>query len=66
METYHIRRRISFFEKLLVLEGKNKTKARLKNKSKHPTGFSLVKKRGASWNFLPLHSSDMMNTNPYL
>ena len=54
-----------FFEKLRVLEGKNKTKARLKNESEHPNGFSLVKKRSGSWKFLPLHPSEMMNPNPY-
>ena len=38
-----------FFEKLRILEGKPKSKPRLKNELQHSGGFSLVKKRAGGW-----------------
>lgn len=38
-----------FFEKLRVLEGKPKSKARLKNEAEKSGGFSLVKERAGKW-----------------
>lgn len=38
-----------FFEKLRVLEGKSKSKARLKNEVQNSGGFSLVKERAGKW-----------------
>jgi hypothetical protein len=38
-----------FFEKFRILEGQNKTKARLKNEAEQRRGFSLRKSRGGGW-----------------
>jgi len=38
-----------FFEKLRILEGREKSSARLKNEAEHPNGFSLTKSRGGFW-----------------
>jgi len=38
-----------FFEKLRIMEGKPKTKARLKNESEQIGGFSLTKRRAGGW-----------------
>ncbi|KAL7548284.1 hypothetical protein ACHAWF_011573 [Thalassiosira exigua] len=43
----------TFFEKLRILEGAKKSKARCKNEAENPNGFSLRKSRAGYFKYLP-------------